>query len=353
MRNFAEQIFWHNSLQDWITVFCLCALLLIVVRLFRTIAMSRMKKLFVRTRPIWDDFLLAQVDRSVVPIAYMAAIYFPLGMLTLPAGFVRALYVAVISVATYYVLRLVTSFMKEFIFSFIKTRENGEAKEKQAKGLVVILNVAVWIMGAIFLIDNFGYDVTTLVAGLGIGGIAIALAAQAVLGDLFSYFVIFFDKPFEIGDFIIIDDKMGVVEYVGVKTTRLRTLNGEQLVCSNTDLTNSRLHNYKRMDRRRVVFRLGVVYQTSHRQLQAIPGMVKQIIESKEDVSFDRGHFCAFGSSSLDFEFVFYVNSPDYNFYMDKQQAIFFDIAGLFEAEGIGFAYPTQTLFLESIKENS
>src|SRR3546814_878321 len=142
---------------------------------------------------------------------------------------------------------------------------------RQNRGIMFILNVVIWIFGLVLLLSNLGYDVTAIVAGMGIGGIAIALAAQTILGDLFSYFVIFFDRPFEIGDFIVVDDKSGTVEYVGIKTTRLKSLGGEQLVFSNTDLTNSRLHNYKRMERRRIVFKLGVVYETPEKKLKLIP----------------------------------------------------------------------------------
>jgi small-conductance mechanosensitive channel len=161
---------------------------------------------------------------------------------------------------TFFVLRIVTSFIGYSFKRALARKEKNELREKQAKGILLIVQIIIWVIGLLFLIDNLGFDITTLVAGLGIGGIAIALAAQTVLGDLFSYLVIFFDKPFEIGDFIIVEDKMGTVEYIGIKTTRLRTLGGEQLVCSNTDLTNSRVHNYKRMQERRIVFAFGVVY---------------------------------------------------------------------------------------------
>ena len=197
----------------------------------------------------------------------------------------------------------------------------------------------------VFLLDNLGRDVTTIIAGLGVGGIAIALAAQTILGDLFSYFVIFFDQPFEIGDFIVLDDKSGNIEYVGVKTTRIRTLTGDILVVSNTDLTNSRIHNYKRMSERRIVFKLGLVYQTKHEQLKQIPGFIKSIIESVDGVRFDRSHFSGYGDFSLDFETVYYVLAQDYVIYMEKQQEIYLAIFKKFEEEGIVFAYPTQTLF--------
>jgi small-conductance mechanosensitive channel len=214
------------------------------------------------------------------------------------------------------------------------------------------MQVVIWVGGFLFLIDNLGYDITTLVAGLGIGGIAIALAAQTILGDLFSYLVIFFDKPFEIGDFIVVEDKMGTVEYIGIKTTRLRTLGGEQLICSNTDLTNSRVHNYKRMQERRVVFGLGVIYGTRAAQLKIIPKLIRDIIESIDGTRFDRAHFKSFGDFSLNFEVVFYVLSADYNRYMDIQEAINTQIFEVFEKEEIEFAFPTQTLFMNNVTES-
>lgn len=242
---------------------------------------------------------------------------------------------------------MITAAFKKFVFSFIQREENSEGKEKQAGGLIVIVSVVIWILGIIFLMDNLGYNVKTLLAGLGVGGIAIALAAQAVLGDLFSYFVIFFDRPFEIGDYVVVGDKNGTIEYIGIKTTRIRTLSGEQLVCSNTDLTNSRLHNFKRMERRRIVFTLGVTYQTSHQQLSEIPGLVKGIIDSKPMLQFDRGHFSGYSDFKLVFEFVYYVNDSDYAVYMDNQQAVYLEIFEAFEKRSIEFAYPTQTLFVE------
>jgi small-conductance mechanosensitive channel len=186
-----------------------------------------------------------------------------------------------------------------------------------------------------------------VVAGLGIGGIAVALAAQAVLGDLFSYFSILMDRPFELGDFIIIDDYMGTIEHIGIKTTRIRSLGGEQLVFSNTDLTGSRIRNYKRMEQRRIVFRIGVVYQTPVEKLKEIPGIIKGIMDAIPEARTDRAHFASYGDSSLDFEIVYYVLTGDYNKYMDIQQEINLSLAEEFERRGIEFAYPTRTLFIE------
>ena len=198
----------------------------------------------------------------------------------------------------------------------------------------------------VFVLDNLGVKISAVVASLGIGGIAVALAAQTILGDLFSYFLILFDKPFEIGDFIIVGDKMGVVEYIGIKTTRIRALGGEQLIISNTDLTNSRVHNFKKMERRRVVFKLGVTYQTSAHNLKMIPQLIKGIIDKQVDATFDRGHFANYGDFSLNYEFVYYVTGPDHTKYMDIQQAINLSIFEAFATEKIEFAYPTQTLIV-------
>ena len=196
--------------------------------------------------------------------------------------------------------------------------------------------------------DSLGVKISALIAGLGIGGIAIALAAQTILGDLFSCFIIFFDRPFVTGDFIIIGEFKGTVDKIGLKTTRLISLGGEQLIFSNTDLTNSRIRNYKRMDRRRIVFEFGVIYQTTLTQLKKIPQIVEEIITQIPETTFDRAHFASYGDFSLNFEVVYYVNDRDYNKYMNIQQEINFQIKETFEKEGIEFAYPTQTLFLSN-----
>lgn len=338
--------FLGNSTHAWITAIILLIGGFFAILIFKRIIIYQLKKLTGRTETTLDDFLVATIEKSVVPLFYVAVFYFSLNALTFPSAISRAIHVAFLFAFTFFLLGIITAVVRQFLFSFIHKQGNSETKEKQAKGLLIIINIMIWVLGIVFLIDNLGYDVTTLITGLGIGGIAIALAAQTILGDLFSYFIIFFDRPFEIGDFIIVDDKMGTVEYVGIKTTRLRTLGGEQLVCSNTYLTNARVHNYKRMEQRRVVFQLGVVYQTPAEQLKKIPEMVKAIILSKENVRFDRAHFSGFGSSSLDFEFVYYVESSDFNYYMDRQQEIYLDIYTSFETEKIEFAYPTQTVFV-------
>ncbi|HEX5652875.1 MAG TPA: mechanosensitive ion channel family protein [Chitinophagaceae bacterium] len=231
-------------------------------------------------------------------------------------------------------------------YIFLRFTGRGGEKMKQAKGILLIIRIFLWVVGVVFLLDNLGYNITTLVAGLGIGGIAIALAAQAVLADLFSYLVIFFDKPFETGDFIMVGDKSGVVEYIGIKTTRLRTLGGEQLIMSNTDLTNSRVQNFKRMAKRRVLITIGVTYETCAEKLKNIPSLVQEIVAEQAQVVFDRAHFSGFGDFSLNFEIVYYVLTDDYLQYMDSQQEFCLKLYDRFEQEHIDFAYPTQKILL-------
>lgn len=217
------------------------------------------------------------------------------------------------------------------------------------QGLSYVLRLAVWSVVALLMLDNLGFDVSALVAGLGIGGIAIALAVQSVLGDLLASLSIALDKPFVVGDFVIVGDFLGTVTRVGLKTTRVTSLGGEQLIFSNSDLLSSRIRNYKRMQERRVLFSFGVLYQTTPEQLESIPPMVREVIEATDQTRFDRAHFKAFGDSSFDFEVVYYVLAPDYNLYMDCQQTINLAITRRFAEHGIGFAYPTRTLHVESM----
>jgi small-conductance mechanosensitive channel len=205
-----------------------------------------------------------------------------------------------------------------------------------------------WAFVVLLALGNLGVDVTALIAGLGIGGIAVALAAQNILGDLFASLSIIVDRPFVIGDFIIVDDYMGTVEYVGLKTTRIRSLGGEQIVFSNSDLLKARVRNYKRMYERRVLFSFGLLYQTTPEQAESVPRTVRRIVESQKLTRFERAHFARFGDSSLDFEAVYWMTDPDYGQYMDTQQAINLEMLRAFAKEGIRFAYPTRTLFVEN-----
>ena len=243
--------------------------------------------------------------------------------------------------------QLVPLALQTYAKKFVRP-EDQTSVQSMIGPLKFIVLLVLWSLLLLLGLDNIGVDVTALVAGLGVGGIAIALAVQNLLGDLFAAVSIVLDKPFVIGDFIIVSpEHLGHVEHIGLKTTRVRSLGGEQLIFANTDLLQSRIRNYKRMDERRILFQFGVVYQTSAEILEQIPSWVQAIVEGQELARFDRAHFASFGASSLDFEVVYYVLTGNYNRYMDTQQAINMALFKKLAEHNVEFAYPTQTLFIE------
>ncbi|KPK01460.1 MAG: mechanosensitive ion channel protein MscS [Nitrospira bacterium SG8_35_4] len=347
-----EKTFLQNTVLDYLLVIGWFLAGVIAIKIVNGIVMKRLKAWSAKSTTTIDDFLLQLLENKLVPLLYFGVLALSFRSLTLAPGFSKGVSVIVAIVLTYFGLRILIALLTYSLDMYWVKKEVEEGRQKSLKGVITILKVLVWAVGITFLLDNLGFKISTVVAGLGIGGIAVALAAQTILGDLFSYFVIFFDRPFEVGDFIIIGDYMGSIEHIGIKTTRVRSLGGEQLVFSNTDLTNSRIRNYKRMERRRIVFKLGVVYQTSLDHIREVPGIIKNVIENTNDTVFDRAHFSSFGAFSLDIEAVYYVLSSDYNKYMDIQQSINLEIKEAFENRGIEFAYPTQTLFVEKGQEN-
>ena len=350
MQEFLNQTYFGNTLLNYAIALGSSLVGAIIIFIINKVVLVRLQKWAKATKTKIDDFLLRGLEKAVVPILYVIIFYLSVKTLTLHPKVERSIDVITVILATYFIIKMITSALRFGLHSYIKIKaeveEDAERRIKQIRGITAIVSFFIWVIGFVFLLDNLGFEITTVIAGLGIGGIAIALAAQAILGDLFSYFVIFFDRPFEIGDFIVTGEFKGNIEHIGIKTTRVRSLGGEQLIFANSDLTNSRIQNFKRMDRRRVVFKLAVIYQTPAKKLEEIVDVVKKIVVDHPDVTYDRGHFASFGSFSLDFEFVYFVLSSDYNHYMDIQQDINLKIYREFENRGIEFAYPTQTLYL-------
>ncbi len=236
---------------------------------------------------------------------------------------------------------------------WIERRGGGEAGKEQQSSLNALqffARLVVWTLVVILALDNIpGVQVTSLITSLGIGGIAIGLAVQNILSDLFSSLTITLDKPFSIGDTINVGEFTGTVEYIGLKSTRIRSLSGEQLVFSNSDLLASRIRNFKRMERRRVVFTLGVTYDTPAEKLQVVPQIIQATIEAAANTTFERAHFKEFGASALIFEVVYFVDASDYRLFMDRQQQINLDIYNKFSENQIQFAYPTQTIYTKNV----
>lgn len=345
-KGFLQQTFLHNRILDYLIWLSIFLIGIIVIQIFKRFLLKRLRKWAKRTATTIDDFLIRMIEKELLPLFYFGAFYVSIQGLTLNPALEKGINVLGLILLTIFGVRFLLAVIVYGLENYWVKKEKDVAKKQGLKGILATVKVIVWGLAIIILLDNFGIRVSALIAGLGIGGVAIALAAQSILGDLFSYFSIFFDRPFEIGDFIIVGDLLGTVEHIGIKTTRVRSLGGEQLVFSNTDLTNSRVRNYKRMDKRRVVFRLGVIYETSLRKLKEIPVVITNIIKGINDTVFDRTHFFSYGDFSLVFEVVYYVIGSDYNKYMDVQQEINLKIKEEFEKHGIEFAYPTQTLYL-------
>ncbi|MEY3059253.1 MAG: hypothetical protein RL000_605 [Bacteroidota bacterium] len=344
MEDVLKHSYWGNTVGDYLISAAFIVIGFLVLRGIKNFVLTRLKKLVDKTESNLDDIALQVVEKFGIPILRVLVIYWAIELLVLSPKVEKWLNIAYGVVTLYFIVSFLLTLVRRLLEAQVMKLENGETKLKQIGGIMVVLKILVWSIGLLALFSNLGYDVTTVLTGLGIGGIAIALAAQNILGDLFNYFVIFFDRPFEVGDFITVDDKKGTVEYIGIKTTRIRSITGEQLIISNSNLTSSRIHNFKRLESRRVVFSIGVVYGLPLEKLKMIPGIIKQIVEKSELVRFDRVHFNRYGDFSLDYEVVFFVDTPDYNTYMDILQQINFGIYEKFESEKIDFAFPTQTL---------
>jgi small-conductance mechanosensitive channel len=344
---FLNTEFLSNTLRQWAIAAGVTVLIVAVLRTVAAVAVNRLRALARHTATEWDDIIAGALGKTRFLFLLIVGVFAGAHALALSPrarGTVDSLLVIALLVqAGIWAGAILSQWLESY-----RKREMQEdpAAATTVGALGFVGRLVLWAAVLLLSLDNLGIDITALVAGLGIGGIAVALALQNVLGDLFSSLSIVLDKPFVLGDFLIIDEHLGNVEHIGLKTTRIRSLWGEQLVFSNSDLLKSRIRNFGRMFERRVVFPIGVTYQTPRDKLRMIPGIIREAVESQERTRFDRSHFKAFGDFSLNFETVYYVTIPDFNAYMDVQQAINLRIHERFEQEGIEFAYPTQTLFV-------
>lgn len=346
--NGPDSVVAGNTVGRWLLALLLVVAAYVVLLLWRNVIGRRFARLAERTVTKADDLAAELVCTTRPLFLIVVALYFGTLVLAMPpalhALLGRGALLVVILQGAFWANRAVNFFLDRSL----RRRLASDASAASTIGLLSFLSrFAVWTVVLLLLLENLGVDITAMVAGLGIGGIAIALALQNVLGDLLASLSIILDKPFVIGDFIIVGDLMGTVEHIGIKTTRLRSLSGEQLVFANNDLLGSRIRNFQRMQERRIVFAFGIVYQTPAEKTATIPAQVREIIEQQPLARFDRCHFKGFGDSSLDFETVYYVRDPDYTKYMDTQQAINLALLRRFAADGVEFAYPTRTLFIE------
>ncbi|MDQ2819867.1 MAG: mechanosensitive ion channel family protein [Pseudomonadota bacterium] len=336
-----------NDLSTWAIAFGIGLAVYLLLYLAKRIVVRRLGRFAATTATYLDD-LAVMILAATHPLFIMIiAVYAGTHSLALSDTHVTLLSRLTIATLLIQVARWGDTGVSGWLHHYRVHRAGHDpASATSTAALGFVARAVIWLVVILMILDNFGVNITTLVASLGIGGIAVALALQNILGDLFSSLSIVLDKPFVVGDFINVDDISGTVEHVGMKTTRIRGLGGEQVIFSNSDLLKSRIRNFKRMQTRRIVFGIGVTYDTSQPQLAAIPDILREIVRAQPEVAFDRAHFSAFGPSSLDFETVYIMQRPDYAAYMDAQQAINMALFERFASEGIEFAFPTQTLYL-------
>ena len=347
--NILEQTFWGNTVQAWLVAAGIALASMVALEILKRIIVLRLSAFAKTTATDIDDLIADLLSRIRFGTLLTVSVYVAALSLRLPApvlGILRTILFIVLllqgavwgnGIISYWVNRTVKSKLSQ-----------DAASATTLAALGFLGKMTLWTVVLLLALDNLGVNITALVAGLGVGGIAVALALQNILGDLFASLSIVLDKPFVIGDFIIVDNYLGTVEHIGLKTTRVRSLSGEQVIFSNNDLLKSRVRNFKRMSERRILFTVGVTYQTPHAKLAAIPATIRSVIEAQRNTRFDRSHFKEYGDSALIFETVYYATNPDYNMYMDIQQKVNLELYRRFEAEKIEFAYPTRTLFLQN-----
>ncbi len=317
---------------------------LVVLGVIRGFLFVKLSKLAQKTKTDIDDLFISILRSVRPPFFVILSLYLGFLFIEVPVLLDRVVMAVVLIWVTYQIIVAV-----QLVIDYVIKRriDPGEGNQQAALDLLsTVSKIILWVLGALLVLQNLGINVTSFIAGLGIGGIAVALALQNILGDLFSSFAIYFDKPFTVGDFIVVGDKMGTVEKIGIKTTRLRALQGEEIVLANAELTSAQVQNFKRMEERRIAFSVGVTYDTPSEKLRAIPDIVKEVIDPLGLARFGRAHFKAFGDSALLYEIVYFTTSPEYDDYMDVQQDINLRIIEAFRKERIEMAFPTQTVYV-------
>lgn len=344
MKEFLEQIWWGNTVKMYAIVLAQIIIVWILFKLLRKFIIAALKTFATRTKSQVDDAVVEAAEKFIIPYLYLVINYGIIQQLALTLHVEHILKVAVAIITAYYFIRFINHTIHLSVLLYMQRKEESPERIKQLTGILIVVKVLIWAGGLLMLVDNLGYDITTLITGLGIGGIAIALAAQNILSDLFSYFVIFFDKPFGIGDVISVNNVTGTVERIGIKTSHIRSVSGEQLIMPNAELVKSTIKNIKRLERRGVTFKMNVLYDTPKEKLNALPAIIKQIIEVQPSVTFDRCHLTTLGDYSLIYETLYFIDSSDYKLYLVTQQKILFEILNAFEEKGIDFAFPNQPI---------
>jgi small-conductance mechanosensitive channel len=346
--------YFGNTTWQWAVAAAIALVVFVALLLLRRLVRSYHTRLLATPRTELFELPLQVASRTTMGFTLIAALFAGLSTLQLSSRASKAA-LTLFTIAAFWQIGLwATTAVRASLERKRRLTLTADRAAASSLGIIGFLSRAtIWSFVLLLTLDNLGIEIKPLLAGLGIGGIAVALAAQNILGDLFASLSIALDRPFIVGDALTVDEFSGTVEYIGVKSTRLRSVNGEQIIMPNANLLNSRVRNFARLNERRVLLNTSVAQETSRAQLQRIPVIVRGLIEAQRDVRFDRAHFARIGPNSFDFEAVYFVTVADYARYMDIQQEINLGLLGAFEAEGIAFAHPSQRLVLEQPVEST
>jgi small-conductance mechanosensitive channel len=288
--------------------------------------------------------LMLKSDKRLHPILKYLPIFMVAHYLSVPAKAVRIVDAIWLIIVAFCVVRFVQDALKALVSYQV---EHGKADQQLVSSVGLISPIILYPLAALFVMSNLGFNITTLLAGLGVGGVAVALASQTFLGDLFNYFTIIIGKPFNLGDFVEVDEISGTVNSIGLKGTRITSVSGEQVIISNTDMTKGVLKNYHIMTKRRTKFILGIRYDTPNAKVKALPGLIKSIIEDHKECAVDQVSFKEFGDSALNFVVSYYVLSPAAAVSAQVNEEINFAIMDMLEREEIGLAFPSSSIYME------
>lgn len=348
--NLLQINYFGNTVQSYLVALAILLGFLLFLKVLKGKIFAKLEKWASKTKTDLDDELVRAIETIPSILYFFVALYVASQILVLHEAIEKTIEVILVILVIYWATRLSAELI-EYALAKVAKKQNGKREKNTTYfALNLIAKIVLWATGLLLILSNLGVNISALVASLGIGGIAVALAIQNILGDIFSSFSLYLDKPFEVGDFIIVGEHMGTVKKIGLKTTRIEALQGEEIVISNNELTSTRVRNYKKMKKRRVVFTIGVTYGTSHKLLTEIPKILKEVIRGIKKTTFDRSNFASFGDHSLNFETVYYLESSDYNEYMNTQEKINLAVVKAFEKEHIEIAFPTQTVYLHKIK---
>ena len=335
-----------NSLTDWLVAGIVAIAVWSGLWVLRRLFASRYKKYSGASRPAPIRLITFLVGNTTQLLFLGAALYAAQESLTLPDRFQRG----VDNVALMLFLVQVGLWAGLALRFYLEMKELERGADRVFAGSLNIINfiarMLIWSLLILVALENFGVNITALLAGLGVGGVAVALALQNVLGDLFASLSIALDKPFVVGDSLVIDTFIGKVEHIGIKTTRLRSETGEQIVLSNADILKSRVRNFARAQELRALATIRVPYETPADKLKSIPALLESIVRDQANARFERCHLKTLGDSALHFELSYFVLQPNLNPLLDLQQAVNFRIIDEFRRLGVEFDYPTQRLIL-------